>query len=358
MRILITTDVFFHPLSNVATSHSWLVSLLAASMKGASVVDTVDLMIDVLPTLPIDADLFPQHPYQPCAGADRLALEEQLAPYLNAYDLVVCFEPSRETRAWLHQVHRNVMELFLHPVRYHKDWLFAAQSTNSLVDAALHEASIPPADLAVLAAYWTSLINERTQPLDLTGATALVIGQTSSDLSVWDGRRMLGLADFTDELRALGEQFDTVLLKPHPYDPEAHRHVMSSVPNMHLATENVYRYLAHKAVSVTAISSSVVSEARYFGRNASYLWQPLFPDAAPMHCIGKHVFTSAFWQTALEGVPYNAARGAEVFVHNSDAELWQVKRQNWSYQYLHDLVHHRPKPSGLWRKLKWSFTKT
>ena len=191
--------------------------------------------------------------------------------------------------------------------------------------------------------------------INLSNNTALLIGQTSKDMSVWDGQKMRNLSDHQDAVSDLLSNHSTVLFKGHPYDDSLNQHVFKTFPGLIETKENVYRLLSADLSHVAAISSSVVEEASLFGIESSYLWQPLFNTQKTDFTIGKRFLSSSFWIEVIDGQAPDDGDYTAGFVDNDDAMIRNVRETHWGYSYLRDLAgsykSHGAKPSAIRRLL-------
>lgn len=333
LKILLTTDVFFHPLSNAATFHKWLLEIIRTAALSAGSDVSVDIIDEVMPSTTL-----PKAPYQPLQGEELSKAQADLKPLMNSYDLVVGFELSHPTADWLTTCECESIIAFLHPVRYHEDLLFSVSSSQPNAVHAGTRYHIPDAEFEVLASYWKQVVAEKSTPVVLEGSTALVVGQTSKDMSVWDGSRMLSVMDFPERVKELQATHDRVLFKGHPYDGSLTQSVLETFPGIEETTENIYRLLSSGLSHVAAVSSSVVEEARLFGMPSEYLWRPLFNADRSDFSLGKRFLSSSFWHEVVRGEPSTNRDGDGVFISNPDALIRNVRDAHWAYPYLRDLA--------------------
>jgi hypothetical protein len=96
----------------------------------------------------------------------------------------------------------------------------------------------------------------------------LFAGQCRIDLSLVEDGRIVIPADRLKQIRAVADQVDLLLIKPHPLEREA-RHLtalLDAIPNARMTRSNIYRILSDvKLERVVALSSSVLDEAAVFG---------------------------------------------------------------------------------------------
>lgn len=250
----------------------------------------------------------------PRAAAERLA-----RPFENAA-VVIGFELAEVQKRLLGQLGIPWIDLNIHPVRFGPDLLFAVQTNHADICAALaaHHAEDhvfePWADLLAATAVKVPL----HPPVE---ESVLVVGQTRVDRALIAGGRLLDLRDvaaaFHDAIGGEGR----VLFKPHPYNPEGFGLHEIGLPLRRIreVQDNAYLLMAQDSVRrVVGVSSSLVAEARFFGKEGVFLGTPPFRIApgrdalAPlMHASVVDAWLAAdFWRDLLAPVlPVTAKDG-------------------------------------------------
>lgn len=191
------------------------------------------------------------------------------------------------------------IDLNIHPYRFGPDVLFAVQTQD-------------PAVLEALAAHHAP--DSHFEPFaDLVAATAvklppalpvqesmLIIGQTRIDRALIRDGALLDLAQFADPLHSAIGGAGRVLFKPHPYNPGGFglHDIGLPLARIREVTENIYVLLAQDSVRrVVGISSSVLAEAPFFGKEALSLGTPpmrIAKDAAALS-PGLHASIPSAW---------------------------------------------------------------
>lgn len=258
---------------------------------------------------------------------------------------VVGFEMAESVKAALALLGIPVLDFTVHPVRFGPDVFFAVQASHPEVFAALlpHHAEgrefLPWADLAAAAAQKLPPL-----PADLPG-DLLVVGQTRVDRTLLHAGRVVSLADVGEALRGLAAHHHGVLFKPHPYGEGEAGLLRSGLPfrAVRRTRANVYALLAHEGVArVAGLSSSVLEEARYFGKPAEFLLRRPFdiPETRAGARPGQHLgiveacFATDFWRTALAPlVPVTARDGGAAFRRPPNA-LRMSLRNFWGFNEL------------------------
>lgn len=201
------------------------------------------------------------------------------------------------------------VDLSIHPLRFGPDLLFAVQTNHAAVAEALapHHAEDhvfePWADLVAAMAVKIPLhppVEERV----------LVVGQTRVDRALIADGRLIDLRDVLEAFhKAIGRD-GRVLFKPHPYNPDGFGLHDLSLPlrRVREVNDNAYVLMAQDPVQrVVGVSSSLVEEARFFGKEGVFLGTPPFRLARDRHALAPGVHASVvdawlsadFWRDLL-----------------------------------------------------------
>lgn len=242
----------------------------------------------------------------PRAAAERLA-----APFADAA-VVVGFELAEVQKRLLTHLGVPFVDLNIHPVRFGPDVFFAVQTNHAGIAAELapfhaeDHVFEPWADLLAAMAVKTPIHPPVTEGV-------LLVGQTRVDRALIRQGRLLDLSAFAPALhRALGPE-GRVLFKPHPYNADGFGLHAAGVPLHRLreVQDNAYLLMAQDRIArVVGVSSSLVEEARHFGKEGVFLGTPPFRlardtrDLAPgMHASVVEAWLWAdFWRAVLAPV--------------------------------------------------------
>ncbi len=149
----------------------------------------------------------------------------------------------------------------------------------------------------------------------------LVVGQTRVDRALIANGRLLDLRDVAEAFHAAIGPTGRVLFKPHPYNPEGFGLHEIGLPLRRIreVQDNAYLLMAQDSVArIVGVSSSLVAEARYFGKEGVFLGTPPFriatgrDEVAPlMHASVVDAWLWAdFWRDLLAPlIPVTARDG-------------------------------------------------
>ena len=225
-------------------------------------------------------------------------------------DTLIGYELSQQTRELLARAGLTYIDFWLHPVRFYDDVFFAVSSNDEAIrerlaawrlDSRLLSLRATEIALSLIRGH----IRQHKAPPD---NSALFVGQTAYDKGLLHEGRMLGLLDFREQFEALSEQYDTVLYSRHPIvhsgDGDVLRYIKKLPFAQFVRTPTYYLLAMEQVRGVYSISSSVVHEATYFGKETDYFLAPPTPmvdtSAVPAYSpIHGHFLTPQFWGDVL-----------------------------------------------------------
>lgn len=218
--------------------------------------------------------------------ADKVS-EKSIAYFKEFLDtdvLLLGYEFSRRTRAVLDKFGYTYIDLWLHPIRFLDDILFGFKSNNKAMFEAMAGFNYSDAYFPLYAdRYKVSTYKgyrRRIEELKKTDEnSALLVGQTMQDKAVLENGRFLNLLDFKKEIKSLAATHTTLYFSRHPYEKGDGEimEFLKTIKNVKVTTEPAYLFLASdKVKTVAGISSSVVLEAKYFGKDTQYFHKPIF----------------------------------------------------------------------------------
>ncbi len=246
---------------------------------------------------------------------------------------VIGFELAEVQKRLLSQLRVPWVDLNIHPYRFGPDVLMAVQTNHPGMLDALRGHHAEDADFEP----WADLVAAtavKMPPDPPLAEPTLVVGQTRVDRALVSGGRLL---DFRDVALALHEAIGRegrIAFKPHPYNPEGFGLYDIGIPlrRIRVAADNAYVLLGQEGLKrVVGLSSSLVAEARFFGKEGVFLGRPPFRIAPTCATLGPGLhasvvdawLTADFWRDLLAPVmpvtprdgrraalPPNALRGS------------------------------------------------
>lgn len=273
---------------------------------------------------------------------------------------VIGFELAEVQKRLLSQLGIPWIDLNIHPIRFGPDVFFAVQTNHPEVAAALrpHHAEDhvfePWADLLAATAVKAAL----SPPVE---EGVLVVGQTRIDRALIADGRLLDLSDFAEDVhRAVGPA-GRVLFKPHPYNHDGFGLHGIGLPlhRIRQMDDNAYLLMAQDSVQrVVGVSSSLVAEARFFGKDGVFLGASPFRIAPSRDAVAPLLHASVteawlwgdFWRGLLAPLTRVGAHDGRRPTLGPNA-LRTALRQFWgwdeiAYQLPFDLIRQRTDRGG------------
>jgi hypothetical protein len=272
----------------------------------------------------------------------RGALAMLAAPFEDAA-AVIGFELAEVQKRLLSMLGIPWVDLNIHPLRFGPDIFFAVQTNHDGVLAALaahhaEETAFEPwADLIAAMAVKVPIHPPVTEPI-------LLVGQTRVDRALIADGRLLDLGDVAGPLlRAVGREA-RVLFKPHPYNQAGFGLHEAGLPLHRLreTRENAYLLMAQDGIRrVVGVSSSLVEEARFFGKEGVFLGTPPFRIAPGRDALARGMHASVveawlsadFWRDLLAPVMAVTAQDGRRPSLGPNA-LRNALRQFWGFEEI------------------------
>lgn len=166
--------------------------------------------------------------------------------------------------------------------------------------------------------------------------SALIVGQTAVDRSLILDGQLLTLKMFEDRLNQLVTTHGAVYFKPHPYYRSVE--LLSWLRKLGIETtdEHVYKLISYETVdSVISISSSVLHEAKYFGKKVEFFGNNnLFEGFVPID--GTEFLTINFWARFLAQTCFTLPQIKEFNVEliRKPNRLRKLSHNWWGYDVI------------------------
>ena len=244
---------------------------------------------------------------------------------LRGYDLVVGYELTHVTRELLSVIGVRYLDIWVSPIRFYRDVFFEMGSNCDRINQWLCLHALPEERLWQAASDLVSYTNDFLQMPKVKANSLLVVSQLAEDKSVACNGRFMCLSDFQEEVFGMASKHDHTYFLKHPKASELSfiqsiRPFSVSPCFSALRGTSIYSLLASpNIITVAGISSSVMAEAKFFGKNYLYLFRPVIPDSY------KHIYESAyslgFWCGVL-GLP-RPKKDSKILFQDNDFRVSQ-----------------------------------
>jgi len=235
---------------------------------------------------------------------------DYLRNFVDTNSLVIGYELSAQTRSILDRMGVSWIDLWLHPVRFMDDILFAMQSNHPETRKRLFGYNVSEDQMALYAdrIRIQTYKGWRRVEAKIKPNSALLVGQTLNDKSVLHNGAFLSLLDYKERIEDIARMHNAVYFARHPYLKKGDEEIMAylkSIKNLEMAAEPAYRMLSsNKIRTVFGLSSSVIVEARYFDKSTEFLYRPVLTfgqvdDPRSHASIFQDFISPHFWSDIL-----------------------------------------------------------
>lgn len=239
---------------------------------------------------------------------------EYLKRFFNKNTIVLGIEIYKPLCDLLSNFGCTVIDIAFHSFKLFNDNTFAIYANNSNIYNQLLKYQVPQDKFHYYANYWKIFMKHNNMITDknIEDNCCIFIGQTLLDKSVEKNGVFLNVTHFEEKLKNLSEQYSKVYYVPHPYLGRKRKVIYDFIkkcPYIELLENcSTYGLLASdKVKKVVAISTSVLYEAQYFGKEIEYLYRPLFNIDVPFEehsyvSIHEDYWNPKFWADILSPV--------------------------------------------------------
>lgn len=265
-----------------------------------------------------------------------------LKGHISKSTLVIGYELSSATRTILDKAEITYIDVWLHPIRYLDDVLFAFRSNNSDINNSLKAFNLSE---EIYYSYADRLRVQnyrgfRRPKLNLHDDSALFVGQTIYDKAISLNGKMLSLLDFKSSFDKLCKRHSHVYYSRHPFVKSGDEEVIAYVTkhkNVTIIDQPAYFLLASDEIkTVASLSSSVVHEAKYFSKETEFFFQPVISignNDSDYISIYQSFLFAHFWASALKPLfDVNAVEKTE-FLDSKD-KIRDMLSFYWGYRNI------------------------
>ncbi len=283
-RVVLFLDDFTRSAANGLIHHAsnrrWLRSLLEATLAalGCSIRDwSGDSHPEEVSAFMASLDL-PASPVGWAATSIVNPLPPRAVRWLeermDGVDMVVGFEIPVFLLRFLAQHGIMFLDVAIDPVRFARDLFLSVRTNCAALERLLQrnevDEEIIRTDAALLRGYATRQGGGTIG--DPQSRVAVFFGQTVVDRSLIRDGKLMRPADFALEFIKAAEGCDVLLLRPHPLEPDGAQleTLQRQIPAASKTSASSYALLASENVHhVASLSSSLITEAKYFSKAAS-----------------------------------------------------------------------------------------
>lgn len=260
-----------------------------------------------------------------------LWLRQLFSTYISSSNINIFFEAKEELKT-----EKKVLNLSVHPIRFADDIFFNFETNDKSLKEKLKKYEVNYdifyhyADM-VKATYLKTVKKDKIKENSL-----LLVGQTSMDKVVFNGEKYLSLIDFISDIKELGEKYNYIYFKPHPYSKDNKRTIKvlkQYLPNVSIIFDNIYHLMSNEKIKhIAGLNSSVLYEAKYFNKEVTFFYKPYFDFSSNDIGIYGNYFNSRFWADILDSEDKNIELS---FMQN---RLRKTLNDFWGYNEISDEI--------------------
>ncbi|MEM7776460.1 MAG: hypothetical protein AAF732_12695 [Pseudomonadota bacterium] len=267
--------------------------------------------------------------------------------------LVIAFEMPPSLRSAFVECEIPFIDCMIHPVRFMDDIFLAMRSSLEEVNAFLASRALPRRRVHA-AAGAVSALAYRKKWVPNEDPFSLFVGQMLVDRSMISNGRVQSPESLREAIVAALGTSGRLKFSDHPLQnsDKAFAIVSAHVKQIQRTSQNTYALLASPALErVITISSSVGTEAEFFGKKVSYAIGPSSPvlfardddDGASYWSIFNEFMAADFWRAVLGPV-------LPVTAPDHDGPLWRpgllrsTLGVGWGYDQMFGAAHPPAKP--------------
>ncbi|WP_320034574.1 polysialyltransferase family glycosyltransferase [Halarcobacter sp.] len=260
-----------------------------------------------------------------------LWLKQLFSTFISNTNIDIYFEEKDKLKE-----KKPTINLSIHPIRFADDIFFNFETNDDKIKQRLKKYEVDYkifyyyADL-VKATYLKTVKHDKIKENSL-----LLVGQTSMDKVIFDGKKYHSITDYIDEIKSISSNYTNIYFKPHPYaknNKKVIKILKKNFPNIKITLDNIYHLLANDKIKhVVGLNSSVLYEAKYFKKEVTFLYKQYFDFDTNDIGIYADYFDSKFWADILDTDDQNIKLP---FVQN---RLRKSLNDFWGYNQINDEI--------------------
>ena len=291
-RIVFMNDILFHSPKNKATWHSYIADILSPAIELAcnkKIIFITEIKNDKGSYFDRDkfyalSDIsdvtFSYYSYD--VKKIKKASWDYLFSFINPDDFIIGCELGLSLRQYLTKSNIKFINFWFHSFKLFDDICFMLNTNSESIFKKIKNYQIPKQKFELYTAITKRKLEDQATSLTIEDNCCLFIGQSMVDKSVEKDGNYLNISNFSTELEKLSENYSKIYFIPHPCDPvEKYPNIISFIKERKYIEiiRDIPTYVllsSGKVKKVVGLSSSVLYEAQFFGKDIQYLFRPLF----------------------------------------------------------------------------------
>lgn len=274
---------------------------------------------------------------------------DYLKTFIDQDTFIFGFELGLELRKILTNLNINFINFWYHSWKLFDDAFLMINTNNNELYNKLNKYKVPIEKFSFYANYWKHFTKQKGELdylNDLMDNSCLFVGQTMRDKSTDRDGVMLNILHFKDRILELSSKYSKIYYIPHPYaqyNEELEQYLKETDYIEKLENIGTYHLLmSDKIQKVVGISSSVLYEAQFFGKEIEYLYKPLFSidgeySLETFISIFDDYYNPYFWADLLSVVmPTNLNIKNEVWFNDISNKFRNINHLYYGYQNFNE----------------------
>ncbi len=225
-------------------------------------------------------------------------LQKLLDSFIKSSNIKIYFEQKEKLKD-----STPMLNLSIHPIRFADDVFFSFQTNDEVIRSKLKKYEVNYQLFYHYADTIKASYLKTNKKNKIKENSLLIIGQTEEDKVIFDGTKYLSLLDYIENIKNIGQGYETIYFKPHPYARNSkyiYKNLKKVFKNLIMIHDNIYNLLSNENIKhVAGLNSSVLYEAKYFRKDVSFLYRHTFDIAGKDIGIYGDYFSSSFWADIL-----------------------------------------------------------
>lgn len=236
------------------------------------------------------------------------------------------------------------IDLRVHPVRYLDDHMLGMSTNNEKVYNGLKKYLVDDSIFYIYANMYKTTADFYDLGLDKN--SALIVGQTNVDAALYENGTVHTIFEYESQIEEMGKKYNTVYYKPHPFNGDLKEiyKFLEKFPFVKIINENIYYLLSNENIkAVYAISSGVLTEAKYFGKDAYPLFRKFNEYTYDVNSkyspdlylsIMNNFYNPMFWQDVLGEIVDTKANCKNIQLPNRPNRMRAALNDYWGNTVL------------------------
>ncbi|MCU6760817.1 Glycosyl transferases group 1 [uncultured Roseburia sp.] len=182
---------------------------------------------------------------------------------------IICHEMPPIFKKICDKLNLYYIDIRIHPVRFLDDHMFSMATNHPQVFQHLKKYLVNEKVFYIYANLYKTTVD--FYDLNIDKNSALIVGQTNVDSALYENGKVHTIFEYKNQIEKLGKEYKTVYYKPHPFNGDLKKvyDFLKQFPFIKIINQNIYYLLANENIkAVYAISSGVLTEAKYFEKKA------------------------------------------------------------------------------------------